>query len=733
MSSSASKLLGSSLANLPGIELQLVPYLTKLGIRRGVDLVFFFPRTYEQPAPLLGVEQFVENLRVSFVGTIVDISERVSQSGKHMFGLQVAPDGGGSVRLLWFNQMFRRSMYRRRDRLLVTGVLRSTGLNWEMVQPQTAAAEAEVIDTDRPLPIYPLTEGLKQSAVRSVIRQFVPRLIDEVEEVMPTPIRERLNVPGIHQALNELHFPPTIEQAEAAMRRFKLQELLVLQLALAMQRRQREQAAQAPTCELSGKVHARILNRLRYALTPDQAKAIEEIRHDMARSIPMNRLLQGDVGSGKTLVAQYAMLLCVANEHQAALMAPTEVLARQHFQSLQQSLGQSRVRVGLLIGSMSRRDRAQLLEQVSLGEVDLVVGTQALLSNDVQFKRLGLVIVDEQHKFGVLQRARLRQDTTQPHGLILSATPIPRTIAMSAFGDLDVSTIHTKPPGRATVHTYLATRNQLDSWWNFVVKQIQQGRQGYVIAPRVAEVVDTTITSQTDNQPDEPSDNDSAATWDNQNHETVDKSDESSTNSIATAEGTFRMLKQGPLGQLRIGLLHGRMDSEAKELVLQSFNNGELDLLVSTTVVEVGIDVPNATVITILDANRLGLSQLHQLRGRISRGTFPGYACAVASEGCDASDNQRLVAFRDCNDGFELAEKDLQLRGPGDLLGTSQTGLPTMRIANLITDGELLVLARSIALEVLEQDPLLNNPQLALLIQQTLRRYGKSLQLGDVG
>jgi ATP-dependent DNA helicase RecG len=719
--------LGIPIGRLPGMDAQRTALLAKLEVHRGADLLFLFPRTYQQPAPMLTVEQFAENMRVSFTGTVVDISEKVTQSGKHMFGLLLVPDGGGNVRLLWFNQLFRRNMYHRGDRLVATGVLRSTGLNWEMVQPQTNPAESEEIALDRPTPIYPLTEGLKQSQLRALMRQYVPLLIDEVEEAIPQTIREELELPGIHEALHDIHFPKTMEQAQSAQRRFKLQELLVLQLALAMQRHQRQKTTQAPVCEPSGKIHSRILNRLQFTLTPDQLTAIDDIRGDMSRPVPMNRLLQGDVGSGKTVVAQYAMLLCVANEHQAALMAPTEVLARQHFSSLQKSLGHSRVRVGLLVGSLTKRERSQVLESISAGEVDLVVGTQSLLSEDVQFKRLGLVIVDEQHKFGVRQRARLRRDSFQPHYLILSATPIPRTIAMSAFGDLDVSTIRTKPAGRAPVHTYLATPDQLDSWWAFVDKQLQQGRQAYVIAPRVAD----NLSIEAENSLIDEVDIDSAIMIDSL---TGQQSEEVlATSPVASAEGTFSALKAGPLARWKIGLLHGRLDPETKDSVLQSFSSGQLDILVSTTVVEVGIDVPNATVITILDANRLGLSQLHQLRGRIARGSFPGYACAVASPGCDGIDNERLKAFQQSNDGFELAEMDLRLRGPGDLLGTSQTGLPSMRIANIVEDADLLELARKAAGEILLRDPELTNPQLLRLVQQTLRRYGKSLQLGDVG
>ena len=565
-----------------------------------------------------------------------------------------------------------------------------------MVQPQIRLLEAdEVPEGRRPLAIYPLTEGLKAAGMRFIMQESLPDLIPLIDEVLPTELRERLGVLDIASALHAIHFPDSLAEAEQGQARFKAQELLVLQLALSLQRAAREGSAKAPVCEPSGKIHSRILNRLPFQLTQDQATSVTEIGRDMARDIPMNRLLQGDVGSGKTVVAQYAMLLCVAHGCQATLMAPTEVLARQHAGTLDRSLASSRVRVALLTGSLSTRQRRETIERVASGEVDLLVGTQAILSDEVVFHQLGLVIVDEQHKFGVMQRAKLRTDASQPHYLVLSATPIPRTIAMTAFGDLDVSTIRSKPPGRAPVHTYVAPKDSLDSWWRFVEEQLKQGRQAYVIAPRVAEV-------------DPESD-------------------------VASAEGFYEHLRKQVFEHRAVGLLHGRMDGADKESVLEQFASGDLDILVATTVVEVGIDVPNATVMTILDANRLGLSQLHQLRGRVSRGTHAGFVCAVPTSGCEPQDNARLQAFEQSDDGFELAEMDLRLRGPGDLLGTSQSGLPPLRIANLVDDAQWVALAQEVAREILQQDPNMESPAFAKLKQQTLRRYGESMQLGDVG
>ncbi len=680
---------------LPAVGHLRAQLLERIGVRRAMDLLFLFPRSYEEVAPLQKVNEFEENIRVSFTGVVQELDERVTQNGKHMLGAVVAAEGGGFVRLMWFNQPFRKNDLRPGLRLLATGILRSTVLNWEMVQPQIVPLAAEEVPPDqKPLPIYALTDGLKQPMIRDMMQRNLPSLIALVEEVLPDAIRLRLEVPTLQEALREIHFPATMEAVERARRRFKLQELLVLQLAISLQRRGREKIAKAPICEATGKIHARILNRIPFTLTEDQLRAIGDIERDMSSEKPMNRLLQGDVGSGKTVVAQFAMLLCVAHGYQAALMAPTEVLARQHAQTLEKSLASSRVRIALLTGGLSRSERNVLLSQLAAGEIDLVIGTQALLAEELKFHKLGLVIVDEQHKFGVLQRARLRDEQSQPHYLVLSATPIPRTIAMTAFGDLDVSTIREKPPGRAAVHTYLGSPETLAAWWRFVDQQIESGRQAYVIAPRVSE---------------------------------ADNSE------VASAEGIFQLLTQGPFQHRQVGLLHGRMDSSEKEQVLSDFAAGKTQVLVATTVVEVGIDVANATVMTILDANRLGLSQLHQLRGRVSRGTQAGFVCAFASRGMEASDNDRLKAFEASDDGFQLAEMDLIMRGPGDLLGTQQHGLPPLRIADLASDADLVAFARQVAQEILAQSPELDDPALAKLVRQTLSRYGKSMQLSDVG
>jgi len=409
--------------------------------------------------------------------------------------------------------------------------------------------------------------------------------------------------------------------------------------------------------------------------------------------MPMNRLLQGDVGSGKTVVAVYAMLLAVAHGYQAAMMAPTEVLARQHALTLDRMLAASQVRRAQLTGGLTAAQRAALLQLIAAGEVDLVIGTQAIIQEDVSFGKLGLVVIDEQHKFGVRQRAILKQAGADPHYLVMTATPIPRSVTMTLFGDLDVSTLRDSPPGRQKINTYLASDDQRAKWWDFFRRKLREGRQGFVITPLVEE------------------------------SEAVE--------SVSLAE-TYEKLANGELEAFRLGLLHGRMTPAEKDAVMADFRRGEIQVLVATSVVEVGVDVPNATLMTIEGGHRFGLAQLHQLRGRISRGKFPGFCCVFGDPQTEDS-RERLKAFVASTDGFELAETDFRLRGPGDVFGTKQHGLPPLRIADLLRDQSLLEEARRDAHDLVTADPGLSSEEHAKLRRMMLVRYGKALDLGDVG
>jgi ATP-dependent DNA helicase RecG len=487
------------------------------------------------------------------------------------------------------------------------------------------------------------------------------------------------------------------------------QELFMLQLALRMHRGQQKRAHAAPSIVVDVRLDARIRARFPFEFTAAQRRVCAEIAADIAKPEPMNRLVQGDVGSGKTAVAVYAMLATIATpvaadkalsreqaaskvrRYQAAIMAPTELLARQHHESLRRLLASSGVEVDLLVGGQRAKEREKVLARIGAGEADIVVGTQALVTGSATFRRLGLVVIDEQHRFGVLQRAVLQQGAAEPHTLVMTATPIPRTIAHAVYGDLDVSTLDEQPPGRQPVATYRVTPDELDRWWEFYRKKLLAGRRGYVVVPAVDE----------------------------------------SKRDLATITSTFESLAHGPLEAFRLGLIHGRLKPAAQAGIMEDFRTGRLDVLVATSVIEVGIDVPEATVMTILDAESFGLAQLHQLRGRVARGPTRGICGAVTGSG--TKPHPRVDAFVATCNGFELAEKDLLLRGPGDLVGTRQSGAPPLYLADLLRDGEVVAEARRDALAVFEQDPELADPKYDRLRKLVIDRWGQMLGLGQVG
>jgi ATP-dependent DNA helicase RecG len=678
---------------LKGCGAQRAEQLEKLGVTTVRDLLFFFPRDYQDLTDLRTIDQLEEGPLVSVLGTVEEVDLADRSQGRSVLGVLVR-QGNGHLRALWFNQPFLREKYRRGQVLLLSGKAKRRSMRWEMVHPHV-----QVVDAEQPapvgqlLPVYPLTEGLAQRHVRQLVRRALDVCLDHLEEVFPTAYLDAHHLWSLHAALPQLHFPDSRESLEQARRRLIYQELLILQLALALKRRQVHDTTQAASLELTAKIDARIRRLFPFQLTAGQNHAVAEIAADMGRPHPMNRLLQGDVGSGKTIVAVYAMLLAVAHQAQVALMAPTEVLARQHSETLERLLAGSHTRLGLMTGGQTPRARQELLAQVASGDIQILIATQAVVTGDVSFARLGLVVIDEQHKFGVRQRAALKNTALNPHYLVMTATPIPRTVTMTLFGDLDVTTLSDSPPGRQNVYTYYPPADQRARWWEFFRKKLREGRQGYVIVPLV------------------------------EGSEQVQ---------AASLDGTYEALANGELEAFRVGLVHGRMTPSEKHAAMDAFRRGEMQVLVATSVVEVGVDVPNATLMTLEGGERFGLAQLHQLRGRISRGSFPGYCCLFASPQTEEAVT-RIQAFVDSTDGFRLAEIDLALRGPGDLLGTRQHGLPPLRIADLVRDAATVEEARGDAILLVESDPELSRPEHALLRRMALARYGKSLDLGDVG
>jgi ATP-dependent DNA helicase RecG len=689
----AAEALATPAQFIKGVGPQRAELLERLGLYTARDLLFFFPRDYQDLSELHTVAQLEQGALVRVRGVVAEIDQRTSLSGTIILGVLLRA-AEGCIRLLWFNQAYMRQRFAIGHELLVTGKPKLNGGVWEFVHPQVQWLEAEDGQTGcKLLPVYPLTEGLSQGQMRRIMETVVPAYCETPDEVFPADYLAAHNIWPLRRTLSQIHFPADRESLEKARRRLVYQELLILQLALALKHRLQHDEQSAPPLEATAKIDARICRLFPFELTPGQRQAIDDVARDMAQPHPMNRLLQGDVGSGKTMVAVYAMLLAVAHGHQAALMAPTEVLARQHAETLAGVLAASRVRWAVLSGGLTVGQRQETLAQLAAGELDVVIGTQAIVQSGVEFAKLGLVVIDEQHKFGVRQRASLKQSGLDPHYLVMTATPIPRTVAMTLFGDLDVSTLRDAPPGRQPVNTYLAGPEERERWWEFFRKKLREGRQGYVITPLV---------------------------------------EASEEVEAASLDEAYESLAHGPLEAFRLGLLHGRMNSAAKQAAMEAFRKGDTQVLVATTVVEVGVDVSNATLMTIEAGERFGLAQLHQLRGRVSRGAQAGFCC-VFSDAENEQAKKRLEAFVGTTDGFRLAEIDFELRGPGDLLGTRQHGLPPLRIADLARDAAVLEEARRDAQQLVALDPGLTRPEHERLRTMTLKRYGRVLELGDVG
>jgi ATP-dependent DNA helicase RecG len=547
-------------------------------------------------------------------------------------------------------------------------------------------------DQDRFEPVYPACADLDSRAIRRLISGLLPSVAGGLIEVLPEGLRAKRALPPRRTAYLRAHCPTRLEDAEIARRRLAYDELLLLQMVIQLVRARRRANRSATPVQVTELIDRRIRARFPFRFTAGQEAAVASITADLRESRPMNRLLQGDVGSGKTAVALYAALAAIAQRLQVALLAPTEVLAEQHFDKVRQYLEGSRVRLDLLTGGTPMRRRPEILRGARSGELDLLIGTHALIEESVSFGRLGLVVIDEQHKFGVAQRASVRGKGASPHCLVMTATPIPRTLAMTLFGDLDVATIADRPPGRRPVKTRRVRSAEMNRVWGFVRARLSERERGYVVYPAV---------------------------------------EESDALPLRAAATEMERLRGGPLAGYEIALLHGRMGADEKERVMGAFRRGEVQVLVSTTVIEVGVDVPEATMMIVEQAERFGLSQLHQLRGRIGRGDRESH-CILVSDAVDENACARLEVLCSTDDGFRIAEEDLRLRGPGEVLGKRQHGLPELKIADPLRDLELLEAARDDAAALIARDPKLCDRSHAGLRQALVRRFGSFLPVVEL-
>jgi ATP-dependent DNA helicase RecG len=697
--------LQQELDTLPGVSPARRELLGRLGLRTVGDLLFHFPRAYEDLTDVRRIAELTAGEPQTVQGEVVEIEGRDLLKGGCVVSVVLCDDGRHCLEGVWFNQPYAASRFRQGQRLAFSGRpkwfrdFRHNREHWQMTSPRVQLLDGPSPDVSGGIvPVYPLTADLRADQLRPVIRRALDHSAGRLAEVLPEMLRQQHGFPEASKALHDIHFPASLAAAETARRRFVYEELLVLQLALALRRRELRDRERATVLPVNAAIDARIRRLFPFDLTTDQDKAVADVCRDLAQSRPMQRLVQADVGAGKTAVAVYALLVAVANKHQCALMAPTEVLAAQHARTLDRYLAHSRVRRLLLTGGLSDRERRVALEQIRAGDIDLVVGTQALVQSDVSFARLGLVVIDEQHKFGVNQRARMRwggpgETTADPHYLVMTATPIPRTVALTVFGDLDVSLIRQLPPGRRPVTTRWVKADRREEVYERFRAALKQGRQAYVVCPLVEESERLELKSAAQVQAD---------------------------------------LQTGPFRDFRVGLLHGRMDEEAKNAAMQAFRERRTDVLVATSVVEVGVDIANATLMLIEDADRFGLSQLHQLRGRVSRGQVAG-ECYLFADPSTEDGEKRLRIFTRTADGFALAEEDARLRGAGEFFGTRQHGVGELRFADLVADAALLQLARKDAFALVAADATLALPEHAALKRAVLERYGRTLELAAVG
>ncbi len=701
----AGKSIDSLITVIRGISSSLATRFNKLGVKTVRDLLYFFPHRHLDYSRLKSISQLSEGEEQTIIANVWQA--QVTMLGGRRSTEAIVGDETGNVRVVWFNNPYLAKQLATNKQVVLSGrislfhgrhVFESP--EWELVE------DRELIHTGRLVPLYPLTRGLRSRQVRKLMKGVIDQWAWQVEDFLPTELKVRCNLLELPRAITQAHYPEDEATKDKARVRLAFDELFLLQLGVLSKKRDWQESQPANPFRAKTPVLNTFLKSLPFELTAAQQKVLRELLADLEKPRPMSRLLQGEVGSGKTIVATAALLMAAASGYQGAFMAPTEILAEQHFSTICEFLSRvghqeedegyrrsysgllpRSLTVALLIGDITQVRKRELQQCISDGAIDIVIGTHAIIQKGVEFCRLGLAVIDEQHRFGVAQRSALRQKGFNPHVLVMTATPIPRTLALTLYGDLDLSVIDQLPPGRQTIKTKWLKPGQRDSAYAFIRRQVAGGRQAFIICPLV---------------------------------------EESEVIQAKAVVAEHERLSREVFSELRLGLLHGRMPAVEKDKVMRRFRSGELDILVSTPVVEVGIDVPNATVMLVESADRFGLSQLHQFRGRVGRGQAQSY-CMLLAENPSEVGRERLDIIEKIQDGFVLAEEDLRLRGPGEFFGTRQSGLPDLRMAKL-SDVALLELARSEAIKLFQVDAGLEKPEHHLLARELARVWPEAAE-----
>jgi len=690
--------LHSEVRYLKGVGPRSSDLFAKAGVETMEDLLYYVPRTYTDWSDVSTVESLKRGDRATVVVRVVSCD--ILRHWRKQIFVAAIEDDTGAVFARWFGQPYLKTVLTAGVKVVLSGEVRFDRFakRIEFINPafevMGEGEAAELVHAGRIVPEYSQIGTLSGRRIRGLVKTALDRFLDQLVDPLPENVLRARGLPGLVESVAEVHFPPSLERAARARSRLAYEEFFLFQVLIALKKRQLAGSGDAVRIAWRDDEHARFMDSLSFKLTGAQKRVISEIAGDLGRDEPMNRLLQGDVGSGKTAVAAAAMHQAVSAGHQAAIMAPTEILAEQHFENLTALLAPLGDRVVLLRGGMRVGERDEALGLIESGEAQVVVGTHALIQEGTNFSDLTLAVVDEQHRFGVVQRAALRDKGNAPHVLVMTATPIPRTLALTVYGDLDVAVLDEMPPGREKVVTAVRDEAARRKVYDFLKSEVASARQVFIVYPLV---------------------------------------EESEKMELAAATKMYEKLKERTFSDATVGLVHGRMKPEEKDAVMEGFKAGNTDILVSTTVVEVGVDVPNATVMVIEHAERFGLAQLHQLRGRVGRGDHQSYCILMVGRGASDEARERIQVLADTNDGFVIAEKDLEMRGPGEFLGVRQHGLPKFSVADLRSDSRLLVQARDDAFAYIAGDPDMSTPEGRLVLDATKRRFKGRGAFMDVG